>query len=704
MARLGLGNQTVESGNIKNLTQAINAVRQSTTTADLSFLNQIPLNYTSLASIMNYESAIMRAYEHAEASSQNLYSQKSGNVHKQVMDNLNAKVELQRAENLTDTLQQFQGEVEEARQESISQTEDGSGHFDRMTVKLDELRNSALFGLTREEAEKAKIILGNESLKYAGIALKEQLAKEESFSLAKTDNQVNNCYSMLEKGASLDSVMLTLNPILESLPKTLPNRALLVNERMKDVAYYSIFCKAQTNPEAAKIELKNNPLYSILDKQDRINAIKTIDAVIHRNVDRESKSKLDHKIATSNGYDAYVKQVAEEIADEKYGMVQLERDKASRPITSYDKKIFEELIKERRKESFKTRIVVKEGQEQAEKFGYYDMDSKDQATMFEYKSKNFLSNSNTIIDEGSPEWFAEVAKEATRYTTNLPQLSRILRGAIQNRDGAKNVAALDTYLYLRDKAPQTLSDLTENEKAAFDMGALMRQNASFTNIEAADYVKKQLTTPPLYNDAEAKKICFGYTNSDGAAVAGIFDEKIAKETPGYSDVPIVKMQYREAFQRAIGYGATKDYAHRAAKLHCSFLYNTTTINGPKYAEEKVLRGIESKFKLLGKNGDKTREVLTSYLAEGNVKVPNVVFHRIKDNDQSNKLTAKLKGQLRAEVYEYKFEPNPIFDNKAFIRILRPNIFTKNINELLTDENGDPVEINVNDVIAYMNKR
>jgi hypothetical protein len=170
----------------------------------------------------------------------------------------------------TNILADYQNRIFTEEQNHLNENPYGEGHLNHMVQFHNSIVKDCLGNILDPEM-KASLInhFGNAGSRVASRAFDQEQTRRTAKAEIELENAVSNATLLIDKGISVDSAIQTLEPIMQSIPDSMPWKAKAFYKIRKDIIHYGAAKMAFENPSLLEANIQRGGLFSELNTEQR---------------------------------------------------------------------------------------------------------------------------------------------------------------------------------------------------------------------------------------------------------------------------------------------------------------------------------------------------------------------------------------------------------------------------------------------------
>jgi hypothetical protein len=414
------------------------------------YINEVGLtaNLGSLGQVLSYQTAL--ANLEMQEGAYNLH-QGINELNKKRQENFSL---LEKQKKFFDSitvsgiLSDYQEQIFNEEIRDLNENPRGNGHLVHMAQFHDKLCREYLSSpLDPELKSQLSDYLRKNAATVASRAFDQENIRIKASAEVDLDTAINKAAYLVSNGINPMSALETLDPVIESIPDSMPWKMDVVRNARQNITVYSGIRTATLNPDLAEANLKRGGIYSDISPQQRLQIEHVISASrkqIDHNRQVSELGALEFELSNRN---SVISQAASQFASGEWGFNELQEMKANISRTEYN--YLQKILINQQQAAIKEKVKFSQIERDYALTGSYaGLSDSDQRDLFIRKlgSRGWTYNGQAI-DENSEFFMQAQSLEAEKFTTTLPVYKMMLKTRILN--GTPKQAFDATQAFLR---------------------------------------------------------------------------------------------------------------------------------------------------------------------------------------------------------------------------------------------------------------
>jgi hypothetical protein len=434
--------------------QLINRLANNTQIGNLSSVlnyNTIVANATIREASQNVERSIQKAGDDSIAASGSIKNlaralQRENDYVTKQTSILNKQTDIFNSITASNILNDYQNKITDFERQDLEVNPTEEGHMDRVIAYSDELIQNYNYVSSPDIRIKISNALKDYQRQTANKAFSDEHQLKAARAEVELQSAVANAATLIMKGANPVAAIKTLDPIIASIPNSMPWKEKAVFESRNQLIEFSLVNQAVSNPSLAEVNLKSE-FYSTLSPNSKLRVQNVINASYQRSMEQGLKEEQDMATAALMNKESSLNQAMQGINDGTFTIVDYERDKDT--YTRSEQKIIETALKKKVAsdliQSSKDRIIEEQVNE-IHTAAFLSADEQRQYFFNRRLSKQFMINGKPANDDpakGEVNMRQAEAEFAIKYhTVELPILRENI---LQDMVAGKPDQVIDAY-------------------------------------------------------------------------------------------------------------------------------------------------------------------------------------------------------------------------------------------------------------------
>lgn len=521
-------------------------------------------------------------------------------------------------------LSEYNEQMFQARQEDLENNPGGEGHLERMAKAHDELVKKYLSGSLDPGIKQVL----TSRLKEAGAHVANQAFQDEqtrTVARAKLalDDALEKATLHVANGMNPEEAIKELDPIMESIPNSMPWKAEALKKARSELIEYSLKRTAMINPTLAARNMSMvGGIYAELSSQQRLSVEKTIKAVQADIADKEIKAEDKRITAQIANHSGEVSKCYEDIWRGACGYAELEARKDELTPQEYSR-MEREIGKrnEMEKEEIKKQLVV---EAKAAKDGnYYSFTPGEQNEIWlrKIQTEQFAFMGEAV---NSGNRLQSYAKELAKFNVPIPIIKRDLKVNMLYGTAEQATDATLAFRELYATNRRVLGREDDEVKAMLDFSTMLEDGVTIAKAQE----KMQEDLAPIYEE-EKKKLDESFNGEfsskmqdwGGARRADFslstFQDELKNYGIEFDEQDFTGLRTAERLARSY-YIATRGDNVRTLQMTAAAInasYRPSTINGPGAEDYRMWQAPEGLFAGKGYADELVRKVFCNRAAQ-----------------------------------------------------------------------------------------